>query len=534
VSRPHRTRLVRAAALAAAAAVALAGCTSGGGGGGGGGGDSLYVEAISSEPQNFNPQTTNSPIVTRLGLALYDGLVEINTQSEIRPGLASDWESDEAGTQWTFTLEPDVTWHDGEPFTTDDVVFNFTEVMPFQTYGAAIAADLASVEAPDDSTVVVTLKEPYGPFLEALALQVMLPEHVYAGTDITTNPANLEPIGTGPMKFESYTSGSEVVLVKNEDYWDGEVQVDRAVFPVIGDTNARTLSLVSGEIDQAAIDASQLDQIGQNPDLVHLEGNYFDQAVVIEMNAQNEYLANEEVRRLVFSAIDRTAIADAALAGYAEPATGFVPDTLDWAVDDSIDFDELFPYDVEAVNEGLDAAGYPRGADGTRFTLRAKYIVDLTDAGATAEQARSMLADVGIDLQLESVTSAIFTDQVYVQSDFDLAFLRTTVSSDPGLGIARWYTCNPDKMAARNPSGICDDGIAAAAAAANATSDRAGRADAFAQLQQRAAELIFFAPLVWTDANFPTVSQARWDGLVELDPDTPNGGYNWTTMTWKG
>lgn len=530
MSIKRRIRTATVAALAAAGVV-LAGCTSGS--------ESpevehVYIEAISADPINFNPQVTNSPAVTRFGLAIYDPLVGINTDSEIIPGLASSWESNADGTEFTFTLEEGVTWHDGEPFTAEDVKFNFEEVMEFQTYGAAIAKAISSVEIPDENTVVVTLSQPYGPFLEALALQVMLPQHIYEGTDFTTNPANLEPIGTGPMKFESFSSGAEVVLVKNEQYWGGEVQADRAIYPVMADANARTLALISGEIDQAAIDASQLDQIAQNPALVHLEGNYFAQALVVEMNARNPILAEPEVRALVFSALDRQAIADGALAGYGDPATGFVPDSIPWAVDAEVDFDTAFPHDVAEINEGLDAAGYPRGADGTRFTLNVKYITELTDTAATAEQAKSMLGEVGIGVNLEAATSAIFTDQVYTQGNFDLAFLRTTVSSDPGLGIARWYTCNPDKMAARNPSGICDEQIDAAAAAANATTDRELRAEAFASLQQRAEELIFYAPLVWTNANFPTVNTVRWDGLIDLGPETPNGGVNWTTMTWKG
>jgi len=529
------TRRFRLAALAVlATSVLLAGCTSGGGEAGDDEAEHVYIEAISADPINFNPQVTNSPTVTRFASAIYDGLVGITTDSEIFPVLAKSWEYNADGTELTFTLEEGVKWHDGEPFTAEDVKFNFEEVMAFQTYGAAIAASIDSVDAPDDHTVVLHLNSQYGPFMEALALQVILPKHIYEGTDFTTNPANLEPIGTGPMKFDSFSSGSEVVLVKNEDYWRGDVQVDRAIYPIMADPNARTLSLISGEIDQAAIDASQLDQIAQNPDLVHLEGNYFAQAVVVEMNATNQYLADPEVRALVFSALDRETIAEGALAGYGEAATGFLPDSIPWAVEESVDFDKDFAYDVDAINDGLDAAGYPAAADGTRFTLNAKYITELSDTADAAEQAKSMLAEVGIALNLEAATSAIFTDQVYTQGNFDLAFLRTTVSSDPGLGVARWYTCNPDKMAARNPSGICDEGIDAAAAAANATTDRDARAVALKDMQKQAKELIFFAPLVWTNANFPTINTARWDGLETLDADTSNGSMNWLTMTWKG
>ncbi len=535
MSHSRKTRFA-ALAVVASAALLIAGCSGGGSGGGDAADDveHVYIDAIQADPSSFNPQLTNSPATTAFGAAVFDTLVGITSEADIFPMLAKSWEFNEDNTTLTFELEQDVTWHDGEPFTAEDVKFNFEEIMEFQTYGAPLVNSIDSIDTPDDHTVVLNLNSNYGPFFETLALQVLIPKHLYEGTDYVTNPANMAPIGTGPMKFESFSSGSEVVLVKNEDYWRGDVKVDRAIYPVMGDTNTRALALISGEVDKAAIDASQLDQLEGKPELVHLTEGFFAQGVVVEMNARNEYLADPEVRALVFSALDRDKFASAALAGYGEPADGFFPDSLGWAKDESIDFAKDFPYDPDAINEKLDAAGYPVGADGTRFTLNVKYISVLTDTVAIAEQAKSMLADVGIGVNLEAVTSEIFTDQVYVQSNFDLAFLRTTVSSDPGLGIARWYACNPDNIAARNPSGICDEEIEAAIDGANSTPERAERAAFFADMQQRAKELIFFAPLVWTNASFPSVNTTRWDGLVEPDADTSTGNLNWLTMTWKG
>ena len=495
---------------------------------------SVYIDAIVADPISFNPQITNSPVTLAFGVAVFDPLVYIDDESEIHPMLAKSWKFSDDKRTLTFELEEGVTWHDGEPFTSEDVKFNFDEIMAFQTYGASLVKSIDSVEAPDDTTVVLKLNSEFGPFLETLSQQVIIPKHLYEGTDYVTNPANMAPIGTGPMKFESFSSCAEVILVKNEDYWRGDVKVDKAIYPVMADTNTRALALISGELDKATIDASQLDQIEGKPELAHLEEGYFAQAVVVEMNTKNEYLADPAVRALVFSALDRQAFADVAIAGYGEPADGFFPSTMAWAKDESIDFDKDFPHDVKAINKGLDKAGFPVGADGVRFTLNVKFIQELTDTVAMASQAKSMLADVGIGVNLEAVTSAIFTDQIYVQNNFDLAFLRTTVSADPGLGISRWYACNPDHMSARNPSGICDPEIDAAVAGANSTTVREERGEHFRDMQQRAKDLIFFAPLVWTNAGFPTVNTTRWDGLTELAEGTPSGNLNWLTMKWKG
>ncbi len=530
-----RTRSSRIAGLAAiaTAGIVLAGCSTGpaepaedv---------ETLWVEAIQEDPMSLNAQLTSAASTQRLSQAMLEPLIGTSYDYELFPMLADEYELSDDGLELTLHIREGVTWHDGEPFTVDDVLFNFAETMPLSTYGPALVSRISSVEATDDSTVVVELSEPYGPILETLALQMMLPKHVYEGTDYVTNPANMAPIGTGPMMFESFSSGQELVLVKNEDYWRGEVQVDKAIYPVMSDPNTRTLSLANGEIDQAEVPPAQTAQVAGNPDIVKLTQGYFPQAVVLEMNASNQYLSDVDVRAAVFSAIDRDAVTEVALSGQGTPAEGFFPEELGWAVDDDVRFSEDFPYDPDQINEDLDDAGYPVGADGFRFTLNVKYISTLADTQATGEQMKSMLADVGINVVLEGVTSAVFTEQVYTQSAFDLALLRTTAGADPSLGISRWYECNPNKTAARNPSTICDDEITEAAQGAAAAASREERAEYFSDLQQRARELIFFAPIAWTNASFPTVNTTRWDGITPPAEGTVSTGMNWLTMTWKG
>ncbi|GAA1696458.1 ABC transporter substrate-binding protein [Microbacterium sediminicola] len=523
----RKTGLALGAAITASAMM-LSGCA---GGGADTGAEAVYIEAIQDDPVSMNPAIASSPTVQRLGEAMLDPLVGITSDFVIFPSLAQEWEWSDDARMLTLHLAEGVTWHDGEPFTSADVVFNFEEIMPLQTYAPAMLAVIDSVEATDDHTVVLELNGEYGPFMQTLALQYMLPKHIYEGTDPTTNPANMAPIGTGPMMFDHFSSGEEVVLVKNPNYFRGEVQVDRAVYPIMPDDNTRTLALIAGEIDQAEIPASQQDQIAEHPELVHRTTGYFPQGIILQMNAVSEPLSDVDVRAAVFAAINRDEITEVALKGLGEPAQGFFPPSLSWAVNEDVNFDEDFPGDIDAINAALDGAGYPVGEDGTRFTLDVKYISTLTDTADAAEQIKAMLADVGVGVNLEGVTSAIFIEQIYTESNFDLALLRTTVSADPSLGIARWYVCNPDRMGARNPSGICDAQIDAAAEGALLTIDQDARGDFFKEMQQRSEELIFDAPLAWTNASFPTVNTAKWNGLVDPDPDTASTDINWLTMT---
>lgn len=513
----NTTRIRRSGVLAAvlAGALALTGCT-------GGpeveqsddGIERVYVQAVGGDPVTFgmNAQFSSAPISQLMSAQMMDTLIFLADDYELTPGLAESWEVSEDGLELTLTIRQGVSWHDGEPFTAEDVKFNFDEIVPLQVYGGPLAQRIESTEVVDEETVVVTLNAPYGPLLEAVATQFMIPQHLYEGTDYLTNPANNEPVGTGPFVFDSYSSGEQVVLVKNPDYWGGDTEVDKLVYTTLPDANTRAVSLFAGEIDQAAIDASQQERVLEDPNTELLEGGLFGQVVVAMFNANTPYLQDAEVRQAIFSALDREAIAETALSGLADPATGFFPDSLDWAKSPDIDFDEDFPRDVDEIEEVLDDAGYPRGADGTRFTLRLNYITPLTEVGATVELAQSQLAEVGIATEILGTSGAIFNEQTYTNSDFDIAFLRTSLGPDPSVGITRWYVCNPDKVAATNPSGICDEDIDAAADAALATTDQAERGEAFQELQERARDLMFYGTLAWYYGANGTVNTTRWEG----------------------
>lgn len=506
------TRRMRAAALAGMmiGALALSACS--GGGSDGEDDQPAWVGVVGGDPMNFglNSQLAVGSAPKLFSAQILDPLIYMSDDYKFSPALAESWEVSDDGLTLTLHLRSGVKWHDGEPFTAEDVKFNFDEIVPLQAYGSELATRIDNVEIADESTVVVHLKKPYGPLLENLSTQYMLPKHVYEGTDYVTNPANNHPIGTGPMMFDDYVEGSQVILAKNPDFWGGDVKVDRAVYTVIPDISARAEALFAGEVDEAVLHPSKQKHVSEEEDTTLLTHGIFPEAIVMIQNTETTYLSDPAVRKAVFSAIDRSAIVDKALAGLGQATKGFVPDTIDWAVDGDIDFDKDFPYDVDAINAALDDAGYPRGADGTRFTLDVVYINALHAVVSSVEMVQSMLADVGIDVKLDGVGGAAYVDRVYAKGDYDLAFVRSSVGPDPSLGIVNWYACNKDRQPGRNPTGMCDAKLDAAASAALDTSDRDKRATALHDVQERAEDLMFYAPLVWYNGAFPTVNTSRW------------------------
>lgn len=515
---------------ATAGMLALTGC--GGAASDSGGQDRTYVYAIDDDPRGMNAQLVGAPATSMFSAQMLEPLIFLSSDYTMSPALAEEWELSPDGTALELTLRDGVTWHDGEPFTAEDVKFNFEEIVPLSSFGAAIDSRLESVEITDDDSVVLHMKEPYGPLLEVVSAQYMIPKHIYEGTDYATNEANMAPIGTGPLMFESYSSGEDVVLAKNPDYWGGDVQVDRVVFPIMKDATNRTEALFAGEIDQTVISSAQLPRIEEDPAVELLDGFAYPQTISLLFDAGEGPLESPAVRRAVFAAIDREVIGEKILKGFGTPTNGFFPESLGWALSPDVDFARDFPHDVDAINAELDAAGFERDADGMRFTLDIRYLAERTDTSGIAELAKSMLQEVGIELNLVGSTAAVFIEKVFTESDFDLALQASTVGADPSVGIARWYTCNEEKASAANPSRICDPEIDDAAADALNTTDQAQRAEAFTALQNRAAELMYHAPIAWFNGQFPSYNTSRWAGHDE--PRPASNRMPWTTMTYQG
>lgn len=196
------------------------------------------VVAISADPGHLNPAITTSGATHAAAELLYNGLLGRDERGDATPELAESWTIEQNGAAYRFRLRPDVSWHDGTPFTSADVKFTFEEVLLklHARTRASMSGVLAGIDTPDDRTVVFRFKQPYAPLLLQLdATEApIIPRHVYQGSDPQTNPANLQPVGTGPFRFVSYRKGAEIRLARNPTYFKpGLPQLDAIVMRVI-------------------------------------------------------------------------------------------------------------------------------------------------------------------------------------------------------------------------------------------------------------------------------------------------------------
>ena len=183
---------------------------------------------------------------------IYSGLLTYGFDLKPLPNLATSWDISPDGLTYTFQLAKNAKWHDGEPFTADDVIFTTRDMLPEVHARARVNfSQVASVEAPDPHTVVFRLKTPYPGFIYAFEASSapMMPKHIYAGTDYRNNSANARPIGTGPFRFKEWQRGSIIRMERNPDYFKpGLPYLDGINFVVIPDGAQRLIALESGQV----------------------------------------------------------------------------------------------------------------------------------------------------------------------------------------------------------------------------------------------------------------------------------------------
>ena len=357
---------------------------------------------------------------------------------------------------YRFRLRDGVKWHDGKPFTASDVKFTFEEVLlKFHARTrASMGAVLAGIEAPDDRTVVFRFKQPYAPLLYQLdATEApIIARHVYQGSDPQTNPANSNPIGTGPFKFVSYAKGTEIRLARNPSYFKpGLPYVDGLVMRVIPDLSVQVLALENGEVDflwelagplQSRIKSDarfQTARTGYNPGGSNC-------IMTMSFNLDRPVLKELRVRQAVAHALDRQPFLSQILFGDGKVAAAPISSEIPWAHAAGLAMPKPDRAEAEKLLDGAGwkkegegprtARGVPGVADGTRLSIDFLHFPTFAKYG---ELVRQQLAVVGIGVVLKPLEPAVFAPMVFKDRNFDSNVISYCNGSDPEIGVRRMY-----------------------------------------------------------------------------------------------
>lgn len=490
------------------------------------------VVAADSEPRNLNPAIVASNGVFFVASKVIEPLAEADASAEdgLAPRLATAWEGSSDGLSATFRLREGVTWHDGTPFTSADVAFSALEVWkPLQNLGRIVLANLESVDTPNEHTAIFRFSKPTPFQLIRNALPVVtsvLPKHLYEGTDISANPHNAQLVGTGPFKFAEYKPGEYYRLVRNETYWgEGQPHLDEIIYRVLPDRAAAASALEAEEIQLAAFSAvplADLARISQVPGIKVIPEGYegLTYQLVVEINHRREELSKVDVRRAIAHAIDKKYVVDTIFLGYATPAAGLFPQNAPEFFNPEV---PQYEFDVAKANELLDAAGYPRGDNGIRFSLKLLPAPYFNETRQFGDYLRQALAEIGIDAQLVNNDSAAHQKAVYTDHDFDLAIAPPVFRNDPAISTTILVRSGaPVGTSFSNQGGYENAELDALIDQAAETVDTEERTQLYNELQVRVAE------------DLPLINVAEW-GFITVARDTVlNVGNNprWAVSNW--
>lgn len=399
---------------------------------------------MTGDPVIFNPilytDTPSGFVISRV----YSGLVQPNENLEMIPDIAESWTFSEDGLVWTFRLRKDVRFHDGTPLTSADVKFTYDAIM-HPDYTGIRQSDFKSVdriEAPDPYTVVFYLKEPYAPLLSHLTYGI-LPKHIFEKTpikDMKENPANFEPIGSGPYKFVDWQRGQHIILEANEDYYGEGPYIEQIIIKFYQDEQVMLAALEKGDIDyMGSIPPDDIERVkaehADRLEFVEVPANGY---TYIGLKQTHPIFSDVRVRKALMYGLNRQAIVDEILRGYGTVMNANIP-PVSWAYAG----DELEPYEYnpEKAKQLLEEAGWVEGPDGIRVKDGQRLSFTLiTDSGSKLYESILMVVQedwekIGVEMKPEFLEWSVLCSQYLDVAKFEAYMLGWSLGLDPDFYI---------------------------------------------------------------------------------------------------
>jgi len=358
---------------------------------------------------------------------IYDNVVNLNSDGEVVPDLATDW-TRESDTQFVFELEEGVTFHNGEEFTAEDVEYTYDWFFEYENPRRNYIEPVEDVVVEDDYTVRFDLSDPYAPLLNKIHA-VMWPLSRTAVEEYG-DEYNQNPVGTGPFELTSWDSGNQAVLEKYDDYWkDDQPNIDRIEFRILPEDSSKVAQLESGTIDL-------LDRMPpQFTDRVENSGNA--QVITtggvssgrIDFNTDVEPLDDRAVRRAIAWAIDKEQVTQTVLQGYGTPAKAVLPNSFPEYNDSISDFNH-------PNGDPEEARSLLEDYDDLSFTIKTSTS---SRHERTATLVQNMLSQVGIDASVETLTGNTFFSQE-TEGNYEIGVSNWTWFGDPDTLLYLYHT----------------------------------------------------------------------------------------------
>jgi peptide/nickel transport system substrate-binding protein len=428
---------------------------------------------FSQEPTVFNPHLPHIEVDDGVHFALFDLLFSVDPEGKFVPGLASEVPTVENGgisadgLNWKVKLRDGVKWHDGKPFTAEDVKATLELLVDanFRSWrktGHDLVRDLTVVSPTE---ITWRMDKPFAPYPSILASTFITPKHLLsASADPNNAPFNNAPVGTGPFKWVERVAGDHILLAGNPDYYGEGPYIEKLIFKYVPDLNVMYTQFKTGDIDVVGLQWISPDHYDEAKGLDGKVVNVVPGSTVesFTFNMERPQFKDPAVRQALYAAIDKQSIIDALYYGLPTPTESYMPQQ-------SFFFNPDLPkhaYDPDKAKALLDKAGWKPGADGilAKDGIRLAFTCSTTAGNHIREQVQQYIQqsfkDLGIEMTISNLPPAVMWGDYWMLSKFDsvIVGLDFLTGSDPdtsdyfrstssgakgGSGQNNWQYANP-------------------------------------------------------------------------------------------
>ena len=432
------------------------------------------VLGFSQEPTVFNPHLLHIEVDEGVHFAIFDPLFGVDAEGKFYPGLAAEVPTVENGgisadgLQWKVKLREGVTWHDGKPFTAEDVKFTLElmvdkDFRSWRRAGHDLVRDLTVVSPTE---ITWRMEKPYAPYPSILASTFIVPKHGFDGvTDKNTAPFNNAPIGTGPFKWVERVAGDHIEMAANTAYFGDGPYLERFIVKYIPDLNVLYTQFKSGDIDVVGLQWITPDHYEEAKALEDKDILLLPRGTVesVTFNMEKPQFKDLAVRQALYFALDKQTIIDALYYGLPKPTESYVPQQ-------SFYFNPDLPkheFNTDKAKELLDGAGWVPGDDGIRAKdgVRLSFSNSTTAGNHIREQVQQFMqqsfAEIGVEMTISNLPPAVMWGDYWMLSKFDSVvvgldfltgpdpdtsdyFLSTSIGAKGGAGQNNWQYVSPE------------------------------------------------------------------------------------------
>jgi peptide/nickel transport system substrate-binding protein len=406
------------------------------------------IVGLGQEPTVFNPLMVHIEVDDGVHFSVFDALFRIDPQGVIQPNLAVEVPDQknggisEDGLKWRIRLRDDVRWHDGTPFSAEDVKFTLELITnpnfrSWRTAGHALVRDITVISPTEISW---RMEEPFAPYLSFLTETFIVPKHILEKEANPNNAAfNQAPVGTGPFKWGQRVPGDHLELVANPNYFGEGPHIERLVFKYIPDLTVLYTQFKSGDVDLVGQPYITPDHYGEAKTLPNRVVTLVPRTSFesFYLNLERPQFKELAVREALYAAIDKEAIIQGLYYGVPTPTETFMPRQ-------SFFFNANLPlhqFDANRAGKILDQAGWAKGADGIRAKngVRLSFTNSTTSGDPLREQVQQFLqqtfAQLGVEMKISNLPAAVMWGEFWTQSQFDSVIVGSSylIGADPDV-----------------------------------------------------------------------------------------------------